>query len=60
MEIIKKPEKFTDKNDRQKRKSKITKNQLVQENLNQIVKNHVKFCKLTLVKVTNVSNRVIF
>jgi len=43
MEIIKKPEIFVDKDGKQKRKSKVTKNQLVQENINQIVKNQVKF-----------------
>jgi IS4 transposase len=43
LEIIKKPEIFIDKDGKQKRKSKVTKNQLVQENINQIVKNKVKF-----------------
>lgn len=43
MEIIKKSEIFVDKDGKQKRKSKVTKNQLVQENINQIIKNQVKF-----------------
>ena len=43
MEIIKKTEIFVDKDGQQKRKSIITKNQLVQENINQIVKNQVQF-----------------
>jgi hypothetical protein len=42
-EVIKKTEIFTDKEGKQKRRSKLTKNEIVRNNINQIILNNVKF-----------------